>query len=55
MGIATIVEQEGPHSVIKDEFGVYHFCCRDCDVSIETDGRRQAEDLLDAHDCADVA
>ena len=55
MGIATILEQEGPYSVLKDEFGAHHFCCSDCGVQIETDGRRQAEDLLDSHDCADVA
>lgn len=54
MGIATIVEQEGPRSVLMDEFGCYYFYCRDCEVKIETDGQRQAEDLLDAHDCADV-
>jgi len=55
MGITTIIEQEGPRSVRKDEFGVHYFCCSDCESQIETDGRRQAEDLLDTHHCEDVA
>ena len=55
MGIATLVEQEGPRSVVRDEHGTYIFVCNDCECSIETDGRRQAEDLLDAHACEDMS
>jgi len=54
MGVAEILEQEGPRSVRRDEHGNHYFRCDDCDSSIETDGRRQAEDLLDAHKCEDV-
>ena len=55
MGIATILEQEGPRSVRQDEHGQHFFCCNDCEVQVETDGRRQAEDLLDSHHCEDVS
>lgn len=54
MGIATILEQEGPRSVRRDEFRTYFFVCTDCKAQIETDGRRQAEDLMDTHDCGDM-
>jgi hypothetical protein len=56
MGETIIIEQEGPLSVHRDEYSRYYFCCTDCNAQIECEGgRRQAEDLLDSHDCADVA